>query len=45
MVNYHPAKFGRHRYSGKEDMLLVGHVISQEYVIKELCDFMGESSL
>ena len=41
-MSHHPAKFGGHWDGGSEDMILVSHVISQDYVIKESCDIMGE---
>ena len=43
MVNHHhSAMFGGHRHCGSGDiMVLVFHVILQEYVIKRLLEFMG----
>ena len=43
-MSYHPAKFGDHSHSGGGiKMIIVCHVILQEYVIKGSCDFMGGS--
>ena len=42
MVSQHPPKLGGHTHCGCEDiMVLVGHVISQDHVIKGTCDFTG----
>ena len=35
-VSYHPAKFGGHRHTGSEDIILVCQVISQDHVIKDV---------
>ena len=44
MVCYHPARVGVHRYCDSGDiMVLVCQVISQDYVIKPSCDFIGWS--
>ena len=41
-MSYHPAKFGGHRHCDSWDiMVLTCHVMSQDHVIKGLCDFMG----
>ena len=40
--SHDPTKFGDHRYCDSGDMLLVCHVIEQDYVIKESCEFMSE---
>ena len=41
-VNHHPVKCGGHRNCGSGDlMILVCHVISQDYVIIWSCDFIG----
>ena len=46
MVSQHPAKFGSKRQCISGDvMVLVCHMTSQDHVIKESCDFMGESPL
>ena len=38
---YHPTNFGDHRHCGSEKIIvLVCHVIPQDHVIKESCDFM-----
>ena len=43
-VSQHPAKFGGHRHCGSGDkLLLVCLVISEDHVIKELCDYIGRS--
>ena len=43
-ISQQPAKFGGHRYCGSGDILiLVCQVTSQDYVIKETCDFMTTS--
>ena len=43
-MTYQPAKFGDHSYSGSGVVMnLVCHVILQDQVMKESCDFMGES--
>ena len=43
-ASYQPAKFGGHRQYGNEDiMVLVCHVILQDYMMKESCDSMGRS--
>ena len=34
-VSLHPAKFDGHTYWGSGDMVLAGHVISQDHVTKE----------
>ena len=40
-ISYHPAKFCSHRNSDSGDIVaLVCHVISQDHVIKESCDFI-----
>ena len=45
MIDHHPAKSWDHGHCGSVDtIVLVCHVISQGHVIKESCDFMGESS-
>ena len=42
MVSQHPDKLGRYGHCGSEDIMSsVCHVISQEYVLKRSCDFMG----
>ena len=44
-VSYHPSKFGGHSHScGRNIMLLVYHVISQDHVMKRLYHFICESS-
>ena len=41
-VAYHPAKFGAHKHSDSEAIVvLVFHVISQDHMIKRSCDLMG----
>ena len=43
-MSYHLAKFGGYRHCGSEDlMILVCHVILQDQVIKDSCDFMDKS--
>ena len=43
-MSYHPAKFAGHSQSGTGvRMILVPNVISQDYVKKGLCDFVGGS--
>ena len=43
-VSHHSTKFGGPRHCDNGDVLvLVYHGISQEYVIKWLCDFIGRS--
>ena len=40
----HPTTFGSHRDCGSTDKILLAcHVILQDNVIKESCDFMGRS--
>ena len=42
--SHHPAKFGVHRHCGSGDItILVCHVILQDHMIKESCDFRGRS--
>ena len=42
-MSYHPAKFGSHSHSDSGVMMiLVCRVISQNHVVKESCDFIGE---
>ena len=42
--SYHPAKFDCQEYCDSADiMILVCHVIIQEYLIKRLFNFMGRS--
>ena len=42
MVCQHPAKFGGYRHCCSGDIIiLVCHVISQDHLIKGLCDFIG----
>ena len=44
-VSYYPAKFGGHRHSDSGDIVVfVFHVILQDLVIKESCDFICRSS-
>ena len=44
IVCHNPAKFGGHKHCGSRSiMFLVCHVISQDHVIKGLCDFMDKS--
>ena len=45
MVSYHPAKFGGHKHCGSGDMFLNCHVILQECVTQEPCDFLDRSPL
>ena len=41
---YHPAKFGGRSHSGSGIIMnLVCHIILQDNVTKESCDFMGGS--
>ena len=43
-VSYHSAKFGGHMHCGSGNiMVLVGHVILQDHVIKGSSDFIGTS--
>ena len=43
-VSYHPVKFGGLSHSGSGFIMnLVCHVILQDHMIKESCDFMGGS--
>ena len=43
-VSHRHKKFGGHRHSVSGDMaMLVCHVIWQDHVIKESCDFIGRS--
>ena len=43
-VGYHPPRFGGLKPSDSGDIaVLVCHVISQDHVIKESCDFIGRS--
>ena len=42
-VNYYLAKFQGHKQSGSGIMISICHVISQNHVIKGLCDFIGGS--
>ena len=40
MVSHHPAKFGSHSHCfSRYIIVLVCHAISQDHVIKGLCDF------
>ena len=41
MVSHHPAKFDSHGHRGSGDMVLVCHVISQDDVMKGLCNLLG----
>ena len=44
-MSNHPAKFDGHCHFGSEVMMhLVCHVILQDHLIKESCDFMGAST-
>ena len=44
VISHHSAKFGGYRHCGSGNiMVLVSHMISQDHVIKEACDFMGRS--
>ena len=44
--SHHITKFDGHRHCGSGDIVvLVCHIISQDYVIKWSCDFMDESPL
>ena len=41
-VSQHPSKFGGREYYGSVNVIvLICHVISQDHVIKESCDFKG----
>ena len=43
-VKYYLATFISHRHCGSEDIvILVCHVILQNHVLKEPCDFIGTS--
>ena len=43
-VSYDSVKFGGQIHSGSGDiMILVYHVILQDHLVKELCDFIGRS--
>lgn len=43
-VSHHPAKSGDHKHGGDGDIIvLVCHVISQDYVFKVSSDIMGRS--
>ena len=39
--HYH-AKYGHQKHCGSGDMVLVGHVISQDYLIRESSNFFGK---
>ena len=43
MVMYRPMKFGGHKHFGSGDMFSINHVILEDHVIKESCDFIGRS--
>ena len=45
-VSHHPTKFGGYEHCGSGDiMVLVFHMIFQDNVIKESCEFIARISL
>ena len=46
MVCYHWTKFGGHKYYGSGDIIdLACHVILQDHMTKESCDYKSESPM
>ena len=44
-ISHHPTKFHGHRHCGSGDVMALSyHVMSQDHVIRESCDFMGSNS-
>ena len=42
MVCHHDDTFGDHRHYNSEDMMfLICHVVSHDYMVKGLCEFIG----
>ena len=44
MVFHHPEKFGDHKHCDNGYMFLICHMILQDHVTKEPCDFIGRYS-